>query len=353
MGDLFKDILSDEESLFRDEIALDFDYIPYPMKYRENEQQYIARCIKPLLEGREGKNLLIFGRQGIGKTLSMKHVIDELNKETDDIITLLINCWKKDTFHKIMMDICEQIGYKWGFNKKTDEVFKEVSKILNKRKVVFCFDEIDKLKDEQVLYSILEDIGKKSIFLITNEKNFLSKIDARVCSRLMADTLEFRPYDSDETRGILEQRKEFAFVPGVWESAAFELVVDKTSEFEDIRTGLFLMKESGSNAEIEASRKIILKHSENAVSKLDNYKVKDDLSNEEGKIMELIRLNPGKTSLEIYEMYNKEYGRSLRHFQRKIKDLEKIGNISVSEKVSDYGGKIYVLDVGVKKLGDF
>jgi len=353
MSNLFKDILSDEESLFRDEIALDFDYMPYPVKYREEQHQYMAKCIKPLLAGRGGKNLLICGEQGIGKTLSVRHVFDELNKETDEVLTLFINCWKKDTFHKIMMDICEQIKYKWGFNKKTDEVFKEISKILNKRKVVFCFDEVDKLKEEQVLYSILEDIDKKSIFLVTNERDFLSKMDPRVRSRLMIHKLEFNPYNLKETRGILEQRKEFAFWKDTWQNDSFNTVVEKTFELKDIRTGLFLMKESGNNAESKASRRILLEHCEDAIGKLDNYKVKADISDEESKIIEFVKSNPGKTSLEIYDLYNKEFERSLRHFQRKIKELEKMGNISVSEKVSDYGGKIFVLDVAVKKLDEF
>lgn len=351
MTDLFKDILSDEESLFTDEIALDFDYMPPVMKYREQQQTYIANCIKPLFQNRNGKNLLITGKPGIGKTLAVRKVLEELEKETDEIIPIFINCWKKDTFHKIMVDICEQIGYKWGYNKKTDEVFKEISKILNKKKIVLCFDEIDKLKEDQAIYSILEDIDKKTIILITNEIDFLSKLDQRIKSRLMPDFLEFRPYNFDETKGILEYRRDFAFVTNVWDEEGFNSIAEKTYELKDIRTGLFLLREGGNIAESKASRKIIPEHTQQAIEKLKDYKIKDSASMEDDEkwIVDFVKNNSGKSSLEVYDEYRKEYNKSLRNFQRKIRKLAKIGNLSINEKVSGKGGKIYTLDVAAKK----
>ena len=150
---LFKDILKNSESLIKDPIALDFDYIPKLLPYRENQQKYMATCIKPLFTEVNGKNLLIVGTQGIGKTAACKHVLRELEQETDDIYVLYINCWKKNSAYKMIVDICEQIGYKWVQNKRTDELLNEVIKILNKKSAVIVLDEIDKLDDFSILYS--------------------------------------------------------------------------------------------------------------------------------------------------------------------------------------------------------
>ena len=79
---LFKDILRDDESLFLNPVALDYEFIPKLIPYRENEQHFIASCIKPLFANRNGKNLLIYGKPGIGKTLAVKHVLKELEEET-------------------------------------------------------------------------------------------------------------------------------------------------------------------------------------------------------------------------------------------------------------------------------
>ena len=83
---MFKDMLSSDQTLFKNTIALDYDFIPKLIPYRENEQKSIAYCIKPLFQGINGRNVLIYGAPGIGKTVACKHVLNELEEETDDIV---------------------------------------------------------------------------------------------------------------------------------------------------------------------------------------------------------------------------------------------------------------------------
>jgi len=80
---LFDDILKSDESIFKNPIALEFDYTPKEIPYRENEQHYIADCIKPLFMQRNGRNLLIFGGAGIGKSLAVKKIIEELSEKSN------------------------------------------------------------------------------------------------------------------------------------------------------------------------------------------------------------------------------------------------------------------------------
>ena len=54
---LFKDMLHSDESIFKNELALDYDFLPKILPHREAQQRYIADCIKPLLMGKNGKNL--------------------------------------------------------------------------------------------------------------------------------------------------------------------------------------------------------------------------------------------------------------------------------------------------------
>ncbi|MBU4502086.1 MAG: AAA family ATPase, partial [Nanoarchaeota archaeon] len=152
---LFDNMLRDDESLFINEMELDYDYIPQIIKYRENKQQHMASCIKPMFQDRNGTHLLISGTPGIGKTVAVKKVFEDLDMETKDILPIYINCWKKDTFYKIILHICKKLGYTWVHNKKSDELFKEACKLMNKKKMVFCFDEVDKLEDQSILYQIL------------------------------------------------------------------------------------------------------------------------------------------------------------------------------------------------------
>ena len=58
---LFKDVGRKTASLFKNAVALDFDFVPKLIPYREAETQYIATFIAPLMQGRNGRNALIFG----------------------------------------------------------------------------------------------------------------------------------------------------------------------------------------------------------------------------------------------------------------------------------------------------
>jgi cell division control protein 6 len=237
---LFDDILHDNESLFINEMALDYDYVPKEIPHRENQQHYIAECIKPLFSGKNGRNLFISGDPGIGKTVAVKHVIRELNDKTDDIFTVYVNCWKKDTSYKILLDICEQLNYRWTHNKRTDELMKLVSEIVNEKSAVIVLDEVDRVKELDILYHFSEDFHKKSIVMIANDSGWLANLDDRIKSRLNADSIEFKKYNYKEIFDILKQRSNYAFVEGILDGNVIGFITEKSFEKEDVRTGIFL-----------------------------------------------------------------------------------------------------------------
>lgn len=339
MGNLFDDMLSSGESLFKNLDALDFEFVPKLLPYRENQQHYIAACIKPLLQGRNGKNLFIFGAPGIGKTAAIKWVFRDLEEHTDEVIPIYINCWQKNTTYKIVVGMCNILGYKFTQNKKTEELFKIVRNRLNKKTVVFAFDEVDKVEDFDFLYSILEEIYKKSILLITNYREKLDELDDRIKSRLLPELLNFPQYSSQETAGILKQRIKYAFVPGVWDKEAFDAVAQKTADVKDIRCGLYLLGTAGGIAEDESSKKILLQHAKSAIEKLPEFTVKDkeELDEVSKQILEIIKPNSGKKIGELFRIYQENGGEATyKTFQRKIAKLNENRFISV-EKIK--GGK--------------
>ncbi len=356
MPDLFKDMLKDSESLFLDEMALDPEYMPKMIKYREMQQKYIAECIKPLLQKRNGKNLLIVGLPGIGKTVAVKHVLDELRQETEEIVSLYVNCWKKDTPYKIALDLCDQVDFKFVHNRDTSELFKEAAKILNRKSAVIVLDEADKLADDAVFYSLMEDIYRKTIILITNEGEFLARVDQRIRSRLLPDILEFKPYNYVETKGILHQRVEHAFVPGVVSGEVLETVAEMTFKAQDIRVGLHLLKESGNRAEAKSSRKILREHLEPALQQLKEFHVKSvsDLDADENLILDLVKAHTGTSTTHIYKLYKERGGTtSYSSFQRRLKTLEQGKFITLRALNTGQPGRSTSVEYGFKRLDEF
>jgi len=354
---LFKDMLSSEESLFKNELALDFSFQPKPMKFREAQQRYMANCIKPLFQNRNGKNLLIYGIPGIGKTLACSQIITELEEETEDIIPLYINCWHKNTSFKVFLELCTLLDYRLIQNKGTDDLFKIIREALNKKAVVFVFDEIDKVEDFDFLYSILEGIYKKSILLITNYKDWLVKLEERIRSRLMLDTLEFKPYNYQETEGILKQRIEYAFVPNILEEDAFQLILKKTVEVEDIRAGLTMLRDACLSAENKSSKKITLEDAKTALEKLDEYSLQSStgLEDDSRYILNIIKKNNNLKMADLFGIYQEKGGKtSYRSFHRKVNKLADNKFISLEKKEGGAEGTTTIVKyLKVKKLSDF
>lgn len=349
-------MLKSGETLFRDTIALDYDYQPKAVKFRENEQQRFAIAIRPLLQGNNGRNLFVYGPPGVGKTTACKHVLRELNEETEDVQTVYINCWKENTSFKVFYKICEDLGYKFVQNKRTSELFAMIKGHLNKKAAVFVFDEIDKLEETDFLYAMLEDIYRKSIIVLTNYRDSYSELDERIRSRFSPEFLNFRAYNEAEIAGILAQRKDYAFVADCWDEEAFKEIIEKCTEVQDVRIGLYLMREAGNIAEEKSATKITLAHVAEAMKKVESFHIKpqDGLDEELQLILDLIRDHGGKKIGEVYAAYAEMGGEmSYKSFQRRIAKLEENHFIS-TEKVAGKDGNTTILNLSQdKKLSEF
>lgn len=325
---IYDDLLKNTESLFKNEYALDYSFIPKMIPYRESQQKYLASCIRPLLSEHNGRNVLIHGPPGVGKTAALRHLIKEL-EESDELYEKLeivyINCWHKNTTYKVALEICDVLGYAFVQNKNTEDLFKIVEQIINKKAAIFIFDEIDKAEDTDFLYILAENILKKSIFLVTNYKSWMLELDDRIRSRLLLEQIEFPQYTKEEMYGILKLRTDLAFHENCFGEDTLETIASKASELKDIRIGLFLLRESALIAEEKSSRNVSSDHVQSAIKKIDQFTVKntDELDEEAKSILKIIKDNSGKKIGDLYKIYEKSGGKSsYKTFQRKINKLD-------------------------------
>lgn len=334
----FQNFLNSDETIFKNHIALDYDFVPKVIKFREKEQQHIANCVKPMLHGRSGRNLIITGIPGIGKTVAVKKIFEEIEEDTDQIIPIHINCWKINTTYKIMTEICHQLGYKLTQNKKATELIQIAINMMNKVSVVLSFDEIDKAEDYDFLYIILEGVYRKTIFLITNYADWIGTLDMRIKSRLTPENLEFKEYNEQEVSEIISERIDFAFYPDVFDKAAADEVSKKSFQFRDIRSGLYLLKESANCAEDRSSRVTELQDVENALKKMDDFKIKkiNNLADDLKVVLDIVKDNSGNKMGDVFEIAQKRgVNCSYKTFQRRIKKLTDSGFIKAE---STFGG---------------
>ncbi len=356
---VFDDVLKGGESLVKNEIALDYSYIPKIVPYRESQMKAIAAAIKPLFQNRNARNVFIYGLPGVGKTVAVKHILQELEEQSEEITPFYINCWQKNTSFKILLEMCDIIGYRFVQNKRTEELFAVVKQYVNtsERAAVFVFDEADKIEDMDFIYNILEEVFRKSVILVANYREYVVELDERIRSRLTAEMLEFKAYNLSETRGVLKQRMDYSFAAGVWEADAFETVAQKTAAILDIRTGLYLMKEAALAAEARSSRKITSVDVAIAVKKLDEFSVKrtDELDDDSKKMLEIVKENSGQKIGDVYKAYQDSGGSAIyKTFQRKIAKLAEDRFITAKKIEGGKDGNTTIVSCNrEKKLTEF
>jgi len=254
--------LGSEETIFSNIDSLSPDFVPKLLPYRENEQKEIANALEPLLKDRSGRNLFIYGKAGIGKTHAVKRVLEDLSEF--GLPSIFINCWVHSESNAIIEAIAKQLGI------IAEPSIERIKNRLGSSAIVFAFDEIDQAKGLNFLYAILEEINMAGIILISNKPEFIATLDERIRSRLQPQIIEFRNYKPEEIKGILKERRKYAFYEETWSEEAIKLLEEKTIEKADIRFGLILMRNAGLNAEQDASRIVLKKHVEQALEKLQS-----------------------------------------------------------------------------------
>ncbi len=353
---IFDSMLKSGESLFLNELALDFSFHPKLLLHREKEQFALANAIRPLFAERTGKNILLYGRPGIGKTLAVKHVFRELEEQHEAVVPIYVNCWQHNSTYKVVVAICEAINYRFWQNKKTQEIFKDVEQRLNKGTVAFCFDEVDKVEDFDFLYTLIEAIYKKSVILVSNYKQWYLDLDERIRSRLHPEMLEFCDYNTHEIKDILLQRCGFAFKQGVLTDSAFTAILQHTIAMKDIRAGLHLMRLAAEKAEEKASRRIFHEHVQEVLESAEEPYVKEDieLDVECQQILDIVKLRSGHKMGDLYQVYKVAGGKqSYKTFTRKMQMLSSAGFVSLRKKTGAGGNFTEVYYQTLKRLTEF
>ncbi len=355
---IFKDMLSDGQTLFKNEVALDFSFIPKLVPYRESQQKFIAKCMRPLFSGQSAQNVLLHGLPGVGKTVAVKHILQEIEEESEDIIPLYINCWQKNTVYKIALEMCDVLGMNILTNQKTDDIMKHIIQKINRKSLVLVLDEIDKLEDTDFIYTILEEVYRKSIVLITNYKEWIVGLDKRIKSRLIPQIQEFSPYNEVETHGILKQRVGYAFIDGVWSEETLKIISKKTYQLKDIRTGLYLIRQAALIAESKSKKKVEVEDVNKSLESYAGIAVNDseELDDEVKFILKVAKDNSGKKIGDIYRAYTAEGGNSTyKTFQRKIKRLADGKFISIKKIIGGTAGSTTIVNylTKTKTLDEF
>lgn len=314
-------------TLFKNKNVLQSNYSPNEVLYRDKQIEQIASVLAPALIGQKTSNLFIYGNTGTGKTLTVKHVTDEMIKrvEKNPIIKIeYINCKLKkiaDTEYRLLAELITKMGGQVpATGLPTDQVYNKFLTTLEGLKIkilIIILDEIDQLVkkiSDGFLYNLTRlnsELDKTQIVIvgISNDLRFLESLDPRVKSSLSEEEIVFPPYNALQLQGILNERVKEAFKNTIVEQAAISKCSALAArEHGDARRALDLLRVAGEIAERNGDKKITTSHIDRANEKIEKDKILDLIETHPKQfqlvLQAIINLEDGKTSLKQKKLFN-------------------------------------------------
>ena len=312
-------------ALFINRNALNPDYIPQKLPFRDDQIKSVAQVLAPILHGTKPSNLLLYGKTGTGKTAVARYVLSRLKKEIDseNLVVAYVNTRLANTEYRTLAEFArflnlpteKQIPFTGlSIGEVIDRIFTEVQS--KRSRVILVMDEIDylvKTFGDSILYEFTRSNdrltpGLLSIVGISNDLRFKEGLDPRVLSSLNEEELVFPPYTVDELHEILKERASLALkVSAISESAINLCAAIAGSEHGDARRAVDLLRIAGEVAEREGFRQIDDACVKRASDKMEHDRVEEGIRSlpvqNKAILFAVSKFNTGTNTGELYLAY--------------------------------------------------
>ncbi|MFW5978092.1 MAG: ORC1-type DNA replication protein [Halohasta sp.] len=344
MSDDPEEMLSWDESVFRDEHVFEIDYLPDAFHHRTSQLESLKYALRPAVRGSRPLNTLIQGPPGTGKTTAVQKLFGELGGETD-VQTVRVNCQVDSTRYAVFSRLFEGI---FDYEPPSSGIsFKKLFGQLTERLVddedvlVVALDDVNYLFYENEASDTLGSLlrahethsgVKIGVIVVSSDLSLdvIDEIDTRVQSVFRPEEIYFPRYAVDEIRDILRERADRGFHEGVLDDAGLERVAELTADSGDLRVGIDLLRRAGLQAEMRASRTIGDEDIEAAYEKSKHVHLSRSLqgiSDSERALLEVVIDHDGQRAGEIYEAFEDETGLGYTRYTELVNKLDQLGVI--------------------------
>ncbi|WP_254542999.1 ORC1-type DNA replication protein [Halomarina pelagica] len=351
------EMLSWDESVFRDEHVFEIDFLPETFRHREEQMQSLKYALRPAVRGSRPLNVMARGPPGTGKTTAVQKLFGEL-AAVSDVNVARVNCQVDSTRYAVFSRLFEEmfdyepptsgISFKKLFGQITDRLVEE-DEVL-----VVALDDVNYLFYEgeasDTLYSLLRaheaHTGAKIGVIIVSsdlDLDIIEELDERVQSVFRPEEVFFPRYDEREIADILEERVKRGFREGVAGLDVLDRVAELTATTGgDLRVGIDLLRRAGLNAEMRASRTVEVEDVEEAYNKSKYVHLSrhlQGLSDSEVALVRVVAEHEGERAGDVYEAFSQETDLGYTRYSELINKLDQLGIIEAEYTSVDGRGR--------------
>ena len=262
----FEELLK-KPSIFKDESKLDINFIPDKLPHRDKEIWLLSQLFLGLITNPNSisRKILITGKTGIGKTVTVKLFGDILEKASKkrniNVKYVHVNCRKERTSYNILIKLIQLIDHRFPKRGYSSQDLLDILiefLYLNNLHILIVLDELSYLinKHEDLIYSLtrinddtLEGEQRLSIIGIVRDISCLNNLDNSTMSTLQRNIINFKNYSKDQIFDILKYRADISLKKNVLSNKMIEMISEITFSSGDVRTGLNIVWRSCKIAE--------------------------------------------------------------------------------------------------------
>ncbi|MFX1321248.1 MAG: Cdc6/Cdc18 family protein [Promethearchaeota archaeon] len=264
--DYFEELLK-KPSIFKDESKLDINFIPDELPHREKELSLLSQLFLTLITNPNSisRKILITGKTGIGKTVTVKlfgDILKKASRKRDISIKYVhINCRKERSSYKVLIKIIHSIHKNFpqrGYSPQ--DLLEIIIEYLNKYNLhlLIVLDELSYLinKGEDLIYSLtrinddsMNSQQRLSIIGIVRDISCLNNLDSSTLSTLQRNIINFDEYSKEQIFNIIKFRADLSLNQNALSDDLIEMISEILFKNGDIRYGLNILWRAAKIAE--------------------------------------------------------------------------------------------------------
>jgi cell division control protein 6 len=292
-------LVSEYQSLFKDETKLDINYVPQRLPHRDKELRLLMEFFDFMLQypGKMSQRVLIVGAVGTGKTaLSQRFgadVIKKISSRGTNLRYVHVNCRE---YHGSLFLVVQHVvsAFHPNFPKRgysAEELLSILMQILDDENayVILTLDEFETLvlrEGSDAVYQLTrlqearhDRLQRLSLICILRDPSVIDRLDASTRSTLQSNVINLAEYSKQQLVDILSERISMAFKPLAVPEETIDMVAELAySENGNARFGIELLWRAGKYANAESLDSITAESVREAASSIVPAAKKSDLT---------------------------------------------------------------------------